>query len=63
MAQLLPLHGAVGYWDEIACLAIPLTVIVGIALAVLRPKLAAPVDTAERHTPDREDAHREHDGT
>jgi hypothetical protein len=33
---LLPLHGAVGYWDEIACLALPATVIMGVALALLR---------------------------
>ena len=33
---LLPLHGSVGYWDEIACLALPATVIMGVALALFR---------------------------
>jgi len=32
------LHGAVGIWDEVACLAIPATVILGVTLAVLREK-------------------------
>jgi hypothetical protein len=36
--HLIVLHGAVGIWDEVACLAIPATVILGIALAVLREK-------------------------
>ncbi|MGN6813715.1 MAG: hypothetical protein ACTHMP_22830 [Thermomicrobiales bacterium] len=34
--MLLPLHGSVGYWDEIACLALPATVIMGVALALFR---------------------------
>ncbi len=36
--HLIVLHGAVGIWDEVACLAIPATVILGVALAVLREK-------------------------
>jgi hypothetical protein len=31
-------HGAAGIWDEVACLAIPATAILGVALAVLREK-------------------------
>ncbi len=36
--HLIVLHGAAGIWDEVACLAIPATVILGVALAVLREK-------------------------
>jgi hypothetical protein len=38
--NLILLHGAVGIWDEVACLAIPATAILGVALAVLREKPA-----------------------
>ena len=34
--DLLLLHGAVGFWDEIACLVVPATIVMGVALAVLR---------------------------
>ena len=34
--KLILLHGAVGIWDEVACLVIPATAIMGVALAVLR---------------------------
>lgn len=36
--HLIVLHGAASIWDEVACLAIPATVILGVALAVLREK-------------------------
>ncbi len=36
--NLILLHGAVGIWDEIACLVIPATAIMGVALAVLRER-------------------------
>ena len=36
MMFVLPLHGTTGYWDEIACLALPATVIMGIALSLMR---------------------------
>jgi len=52
--HLIVLHGAAGIWDEVACLAIPATVILGVALAVLREKPSpeeAPVtDTAASDT-------------
>ena len=51
--HLIVLHGAVGVWDEVACLAIPATVILGVALAVLREKPApdaAPVADAAGDT-------------
>jgi len=51
--NLILLHGAVGIWDEVACLAIPATVILGVALAVLREK---PVQDADDPDPDPEDA-------
>jgi len=47
--NLLLLHGAAGIWDEVACLAIPATVILGVALAVLREK---PVQDADDPDPD-----------
>jgi hypothetical protein len=36
--HLLLLHGATGIWDEVLCLVIPATAIMGVALAVLREK-------------------------
>lgn len=36
--NLILLHGAAGIWDEVACLVIPATAIMGVALAVLREK-------------------------
>lgn len=36
--NLLPLHGAVGVWDEVLCLVIPATAIMGVALAVLKQR-------------------------
>lgn len=42
--NLILLHGAVGIWDEVACLAIPATAILGVALAVLREKPAQEED-------------------
>jgi hypothetical protein len=36
--HLILLHGATGLWDEVACLVIPATAIMGVALAVLREK-------------------------
>lgn len=33
---IIPLHGATGFWDEIICLALPATAIMGVALALLR---------------------------
>ncbi len=38
LGNLIVLHGVAGIWDEVACLAIPTTVILGVALAVLREK-------------------------
>lgn len=40
VVNLILLHGAAGIWDEVACLAIPATAILGVALAVLRQKPA-----------------------
>lgn len=34
---LIPLHGAAGSWDELVCLVLPATALMGFALAVLRP--------------------------
>ena len=34
--NIIPLHGAVGSWDEIICLALPATVIMAIFLLVAR---------------------------
>ncbi len=34
--DLVLLHGAVGFWDEIACLVVPATIVMGVALVVLR---------------------------
>ena len=36
IVHLLPLHGAVGAWDEVLCLMVPATAIMGVALAVLK---------------------------
>lgn len=33
---LIPLHGSAGFWDEIVCLALPATVVLGVALTILR---------------------------
>jgi hypothetical protein len=42
--NLILLHGAVGIWDEVACLVIPATAIMGVALAVLREKTPQDAD-------------------
>ena len=34
--HLILLHGAAGVWDEVVCLVIPATAIMGVALAILR---------------------------
>ena len=34
--NIFPLHGATGVWDEVVCLVVPATAIMGVALAVLR---------------------------
>ena len=34
--NLILLHGATGIWDEVVCLVVPATAIMGVALAVLR---------------------------
>jgi hypothetical protein len=34
--MFLPLHGAAGFWDEIICLVVPATAIMGVALAVMK---------------------------
>jgi hypothetical protein len=34
--NLLLLHGATGFWDEIICLVVPATAIMGVALAVMK---------------------------
>lgn len=36
--NVILLHGVVGVWDEVICLALPVTVIMAVALAVLREK-------------------------
>ncbi len=51
--NLILLHGAVGIWDEVACLVIPATAIMGVALAVLREK--APRDDADDEADDGEE--------
>ncbi len=51
MLMLLPLHGVIGYWDELVCLAIPFTVILGIGWAVLRGGHGAPKTIGERDLP------------
>lgn len=38
--NILPLHGTTGVWDEVACLVVPATAILGVALAVLRQRPA-----------------------
>ncbi len=43
--NLILLHGALGIWDEVACLVIPATAILGVALAVLREKPQGDADT------------------
>ena len=48
--NLILLHGATGIWDEVACLAIPATAILGVALAVLREKPARAEDGDEGDT-------------
>lgn len=48
--NLILLHGAIGIWDEIACLAIPATAILGVALAVLREKPAQDEDSDDVDT-------------
>jgi hypothetical protein len=45
--HLILLHGASGIWDEVACLVIPATAIMGVALAVLREKPNALDETAD----------------
>lgn len=47
--HLILLHGAVGIWDEVVCLVVPATAIMGVALAVLRggPGQAAEADDAD----------------
>lgn len=44
---LLPLHGMLGLWNELVCLAIPLTVILGIAWAVLRGDTSVSMSTGD----------------
>ena len=34
--MLIPLHGATGFWDEVICLVVPATAIMGVALAVMK---------------------------
>ena len=34
--HLILLHGAVGVWDEVLCLVVPATALMGVALAVLK---------------------------
>jgi len=45
--HLILLHGASGIWDEVACLVIPATAIMGVALAVLREKPNALDETSD----------------
>jgi hypothetical protein len=45
--HLILLHGATGIWDEVACLVIPATAIMGVALAVLREKPNALDETGD----------------
>ena len=44
---LLPLHGAAGVWDEVACLVVPATAIMGVALAVLKQQSTEDVDSED----------------
>ncbi len=50
IVNLILLHGAAGIWDEVACLAIPATAILGVALAVLREKPAQDEDGEDADT-------------
>ena len=45
--HLILLHGTSGIWDEVACLVIPATAIMGVALAVLREKPNALDETGD----------------
>jgi hypothetical protein len=45
--HLILLHGATGVWDEVACLVIPATAIMGVALAVLREKPNEPDEAGD----------------
>jgi hypothetical protein len=45
--HLILLHGTSGIWDEVACLVIPATAIMGVALAVLREKPNALDETSD----------------
>ena len=45
--HLILLHGASGIWDEVACLVVPATAIMGVALAVLREKPNALDDASD----------------
>lgn len=38
----LLLHGSAGLWDEIVCLALPATIVMGFALALLRQERRHP---------------------
>lgn len=53
--NLLPLHGAAGIWDEVMCLAVPATAIMGVALVVLRQQPDAEA-SAEEEADDADDA-------
>jgi len=59
---IIPLHGATGAWDEIACLALPATVIMAIALSLLRQERGQPGEADEvvpaRRTDDPVTVHR-----
>jgi hypothetical protein len=59
---LLPLHGSVGYWDEIVCLALPATVIMGVALALLRQEQKQGFDAHTEDDDEDEAAGVERDG-
>jgi hypothetical protein len=45
--SLLPLHGAAGAWDEVICLVVPATAILGVALAVLKQHPEDDADTED----------------
>jgi hypothetical protein len=45
--HLILLHGATGIWDEVACLVVPATAIMGVALAVLREKPNEPDEAGD----------------
>lgn len=49
--NVILLHGAVGIWDEVACLALPATVVLAVAVAVLREK---PLPADVEHVADSE---------